>query len=441
MNGKRHYRYLLIATFIVLGIVSFCYPFTKEYEEGKFAEVVHKLFRKHLGFGEALVWQLGYNGIAVKLPGNLLVFDYLDDKPVVYKKKKLERSLLTGVIEPKEIKDERVILFFSHEHSAENFLKALEWRKEIPHIYYVVTEEIFEKYKSDIEDLRKQDQEEADSVFNQKDILDLIKIAKLNRVFILDNMNIKAVKSEYLLDTSSNKEYPGVEFIVEAQNGVTIYHSGAFTCHRCYTDTSDDSIWSRGPKAISAKTKSMVFKDGKLVSIDGAKISDGRELKGNRIAIALYAGRVDSDYDSALLIGRGIYRERRNKEQLYPFGGVDYSFVEKPSPPYLLKKRMEEGLSRFESLVGNSEVIFQIKELAARIIKAGLLNKLDAPAMPLKSFFVYGSPYGVRGGCYVMGTSLPIYSYTLGYWQYSRDDAISLYSPDPRELLNSKWLK
>jgi hypothetical protein len=89
-----------LALLFFVCVVSTGFAFTKDYPSGQFAEVVNKILKKPLGYGQALAWQLDYNGAAVFIPGNLLIFDYSCDKPVVDNGKELERSLLTGVIEP-----------------------------------------------------------------------------------------------------------------------------------------------------------------------------------------------------------------------------------------------------------------------------------------------------------------------------------------------------
>ena len=63
-------------------------------------------------------------------------------------------------------------VFFSHDHPGELFPKVLEWKDKISQTYYVVTQEIYEKNKTKLEEAK---------------ITDRVKVAKPNHAFKIKN--------------------------------------------------------------------------------------------------------------------------------------------------------------------------------------------------------------------------------------------------------------
>ncbi len=82
--------------------------------------------------GEAVVWYLGHSGWAVKTENHLLIFDYweMSEPPA-------EPKLANGFITPDEIRDQRVIVFASHDHRDHFDRKILEWEPELDDVTYV----------------------------------------------------------------------------------------------------------------------------------------------------------------------------------------------------------------------------------------------------------------------------------------------------------------
>jgi L-ascorbate metabolism protein UlaG (beta-lactamase superfamily) len=90
---------------------------------------------------KAEIWYLGHSGFAVGIEDTLLVFDYyLDDS------QGQPRCLATGVIEPAEIRDKKVLVFSSHRHPDHFNPVILSWREHIPHIQYFFSWDIPKKF-------------------------------------------------------------------------------------------------------------------------------------------------------------------------------------------------------------------------------------------------------------------------------------------------------
>ncbi|MFA5156516.1 MAG: hypothetical protein WC532_03900 [Candidatus Omnitrophota bacterium] len=186
---------------------------------------VNRLFSQQLSSEEAIVWHLDYNGFAALVPGCLMIFDYDNETPAPQNDKKSEtgivESLLTGVINPEEIKDQPVIFFFSHEHPAEKLIKLLKWKDAIKDVLFVLPEGIYLKYEEQIKELKQADSADL----NKKDVFSVIKRVLPNHTYVVKGNTISVLEQQ--------APHPGVEFIVETANGLTIYHSGSLLCRHC----------------------------------------------------------------------------------------------------------------------------------------------------------------------------------------------------------------
>ena len=305
-------NYSLCVIFILLLSVGFfvpreAYAITKSYSQG-FGEVTKLVLDRPLERGRAFLWGLDYSGYAVKTPNAFMVFDYFNDESFRdVEDNRLERSLFTGVIEAKELEKQNVIVFFSHNHPGVNFPKTLEWRKKIAGIYYVITEDVKDKYQIAINAARAEDLKT--NAFGGRDLNEFIKVVKSGDKLNLFGQSIQVAEAQEFLDPEKNTRFPGVEYIVNTDNGITIYHSGAFACHICL----DPILANRGINnpdlnVISNDTKKMVFQDGKLVSVNGKGegLKDSRFFSiYNRISLCMYAK--ESEANPNILIMRGVF--------------------------------------------------------------------------------------------------------------------------------------
>lgn len=135
------------------------------------------------------VWYLYHSGFAVKTQNHFLIFDYYTKPNTPF-----YGSLKDGRISIEEIKEEKVIVFSSHSHPDHYDKRIFEWRSKMPHIQYVLSD--------DITNMKSFQKEEVLSVhFNKEYTLGDIKISTLH----------------------STDE--GVAFLIEI-DGITIYHAG-----------------------------------------------------------------------------------------------------------------------------------------------------------------------------------------------------------------------
>jgi ankyrin repeat protein len=81
---------------------------------------------------EAVIWYLGHCGWAIKTKKHLLIFDYYEETP-----KPAEPKLVNGRVNPDEIRNQKVIVFTSHEHSDHFDKSILDWKNNLPDIHYV----------------------------------------------------------------------------------------------------------------------------------------------------------------------------------------------------------------------------------------------------------------------------------------------------------------
>lgn len=131
---------------------------------------------------QAEIWYLGHSGFAVKTSEHFLLFDYSIDAPKGGK-------LADGVIDPEELKGQRVTVFSSHSHPDHFNPCILEWKKDLPGIQYVLSEDIHTR---------------ADALMVSPD-----------KTYQLEGLEIRTLNSTDL----------GVAFLVKT-DGLCIYHAG-----------------------------------------------------------------------------------------------------------------------------------------------------------------------------------------------------------------------
>jgi L-ascorbate metabolism protein UlaG (beta-lactamase superfamily) len=100
--------------------------------DNKAGAEIGELLEQELDLGEAIIWYLGHSGWAIKTKNHLLIFDYWERV-----KPKDSRSLSRGTINPKEIKDQRVLVFVSHAHGDHFDPVIKKWRKKVKDITYI----------------------------------------------------------------------------------------------------------------------------------------------------------------------------------------------------------------------------------------------------------------------------------------------------------------
>ncbi len=88
------------------------------------------------------VWYLAHSGFALRLDDTFLIFDYYLDTC-----DHLERALASGVIDPEEIKDSKVLIFSSHKHPDHFNPIILDWKEKLPHSKYFLSSDIPKKYR------------------------------------------------------------------------------------------------------------------------------------------------------------------------------------------------------------------------------------------------------------------------------------------------------
>ncbi len=130
---------------------------------------------------------LYHSGFAVEFNDTVLIFDYYSDES-----ENEIRSLSTGVIEPSEIKDKRVMVFSSHKHPDHFNPVILSWKTNLPNVQYFLSSDIPKKYHSEF-----------------------THILKPNQVYEESGLKIQTFKS-----TDA-----GVAFLITL-NGINIYHAG-----------------------------------------------------------------------------------------------------------------------------------------------------------------------------------------------------------------------
>lgn len=86
--------------------------------------------------GEASISFLGHCGFAVKTNRHFLIFDYAERFLRGSDRRSGDQSLSTGYINPDEIKDLKVLVFATHEHTDHFDPSILEWESLVPDIEY-----------------------------------------------------------------------------------------------------------------------------------------------------------------------------------------------------------------------------------------------------------------------------------------------------------------
>lgn len=91
------------------------------------------------GFKESMieVYYLYHSGFAVRMNNKLMIFDYYNDKAT-----NDGADLANGIFEPSAHKNEDVFIFSSHKHSDHYNPVILDWKKQIPGIHYILSQDI-----------------------------------------------------------------------------------------------------------------------------------------------------------------------------------------------------------------------------------------------------------------------------------------------------------
>lgn len=87
------------------------------------------------------VWYLGHSGYAVRIADTLIVFDYYIDQPAGDK-----RTLETGVVNPEEIRDKKVLIFASHRHPDHFNPLILSWKERLPQAQFFLSSDIQKRH-------------------------------------------------------------------------------------------------------------------------------------------------------------------------------------------------------------------------------------------------------------------------------------------------------
>ncbi|WP_195984381.1 MBL fold metallo-hydrolase [Clostridium sp. D33t1_170424_F3] len=81
------------------------------------------------------IWYLYNSGFAVKTERHFLIFDYFLDSP-------RSGGLKSGVVDSTELQDYDTVVFVSHSHADHFNRNIFQWRKQIPSIRYVLSDDI-----------------------------------------------------------------------------------------------------------------------------------------------------------------------------------------------------------------------------------------------------------------------------------------------------------
>ncbi len=91
-------------------------------------------------------WYLDHSAVAVKTKNHLLLFDLFGEALCP----KEGQGLAQGYLDPKEISNEDVLVFVSHEHHDHFDQKIFEWKNILPKVRYILLEEMEELYADGI---------------------------------------------------------------------------------------------------------------------------------------------------------------------------------------------------------------------------------------------------------------------------------------------------
>lgn len=131
---------------------------------------------------EAEIFYLYHSGFAVKTERHFLIFDYYLDSPH-------GGGLHSGVIDPEEIMGFNVVVFSSHRHPDHFNPVIFDWRRTVPNIRYILSDDIRTK-------------EEAIKVHPRRE-------------YDLGDLQVRTLKSTDV----------GCAFLIHA-DGLCIYHAG-----------------------------------------------------------------------------------------------------------------------------------------------------------------------------------------------------------------------
>jgi len=298
-----------IAISLVFIIISFLAQSALSEVDSKYTQAwqhvaVKRVLDMPLGAEEAIIWHLDYSDFAVRLPGCLMVLDYDNETPVpqweTYQKPELGliESLFTGVIDLEEIKNERVMFLFSHNHPAEKFKKLLSWKDTIKDVKFLITQDDYLAHEKEILELQEKEKDDV----TKKSVESVIKIIEPNHDYIVYGNAIHVKKQKAILNGDKKILYPGVEFLIDTNNGLTIYHSGSLMCRQCFGDLHDkinkrklcldESAEGLKTRIIDANTKKIRIVDGRTVAVLSGDYNDEWPTKTAgvcRLALAVYS--------------------------------------------------------------------------------------------------------------------------------------------------------
>ncbi|MFH0840314.1 MAG: hypothetical protein V1883_04825 [Candidatus Omnitrophota bacterium] len=294
---------------LVFIIISFlaqpvCSEVDKEYTQAWQHVAAKRVLDMPLKQEEAIIWHLDYNGFAVRLPSCLMIFDYDNEAPSpqweTYQKPELGLidSLFTGVIDLEEIKNEKVMFLFSHNHPAEKFKKLLSWKDTIRDVQFLITQDDYLAHEKEILELQEKEKDDL----NKKPVESVIKIIKPNHNYVVYGNAIHVKEQKAILDRDKKFLYPGVEFLIDTNNGLIVYHSGSLMCRQCFGNLRDkinkrklcieDSAESMKTRIIDANTKKIRIVNGKTVAVLSRDDNEDWPLNTAgvcRLALAVYS--------------------------------------------------------------------------------------------------------------------------------------------------------
>ena len=201
------------------------------------------LLGEQLVRGTAVIWHLYHSGFAIKTSSHFLIFDYRERESL-----KPGQSLIHGVIDPAELKGQRVVVFISHEHYDHFFRDAIKWSSQIENIQYVVSTEVTQ----------------ADPRY----------AAQANRITVVgadETRHIGQIGLRTFKATDS-----GVAFLLKV-DGLMIYHSG------------DHANWNWKNRSNA----SVIFRQQELAGIPGDSIDIAMQVCDARLAGKGWGGFFD----------------------------------------------------------------------------------------------------------------------------------------------------
>lgn len=137
----------------------------------------------------AEIWYLFHSGFAIRTARYFLIFDYFPgpDSP-------LEGNLEQGLLSLEMMREKQVVLFASHRHPDHFDKRVLTWRKQIPGIRYVLSDDI--------------------RLRGEQDASDILWV-HFGNTYHWEGLSLRTLHSTD----------EGVAFLLEA-DGLTVYHAG-----------------------------------------------------------------------------------------------------------------------------------------------------------------------------------------------------------------------